>query len=716
MRPTSLLLLLALPVAALAGGGRNPFDEADESEFFELDEKLVTVSSRFAQSTRKAPNVVSVIDANQIRERGYRTVSDALRDLPGAYIWTSQEGRHLVALRGVVSADNNKVLLLVDGVPFYDGVYTHAWIDDYLPLHHIRQIELIKGPGSAVYGTNAFAGVINIVTFRGEDLKGGRIRGMVGGNNRVDVGVTAGDTAKFAGVDVGASVYARMLSQDGDGLDTTPRGRRDLRGEDPKRGIAVGTTAEIEGLTFSLHHLTYRHSFITAEQDDLFDLLANDLDGFGLFYSATVIDLKYDYSPIEQLRISPRLHSQRHDNPGLYGFWSAGTTDDDDIDTLDINVVETEKDTRIWGASVDAEARPHPNHVTVAGVGFDNTTVLQLEDVAYRNLTGDAQPSEFQTPPGERLQNGHAYVSHTWTVGPPVELTVGGRLDKRFAANDGDDPAADAFRLLVSPRFGLLLNPVDTINAKVLYGRAFRHGNVREILVRSEPDSEGFYPFSNGSLDLAPEQIDTVDLEIEARPVDMVTVRGGGSWSTVSREIDKVTPPNQYQNLEGTLAIASGEAEVIIDPGPVYARLAYTFTWAQYGSKGPYAGRTQYEVPPHMVKGSVTVRATDNWSATLVGEGYGTRPREDWTPNSRLPNGDPFGLLHATVYGKDLGPKGSFGLQATVRNVVNTEYETGVYRDEVDRLTGPVGDQTARYPLQHAGERRSVHVAVEVGF
>ncbi|MFK7929220.1 MAG: TonB-dependent receptor plug domain-containing protein, partial [Myxococcota bacterium] len=164
MRLPTLLVLLALPATALAGGGRNPFDEADESEFFELDEKLVTVASRFAQSTRNAPNVVSVIVDQQTRERGYRTVSAALRDLPGAYIWTSQEGRHLVALRGVVSADNNKVLLLVDGVPFYDGVYTHAWIDDYLPVHHIRQIELIKGPGSAVYGTNAFAGVINIVT------------------------------------------------------------------------------------------------------------------------------------------------------------------------------------------------------------------------------------------------------------------------------------------------------------------------------------------------------------------------------------------------------------------------------------------------------------------------------------------------------------------------------------------------------------------------
>jgi iron complex outermembrane receptor protein len=161
-----LALFLVPPQWALAGGGRNPFREPDESEFYELDEKLVTVASRYAQSLRKAPSLVTVIDEATLRARGYRTVADALRDLPGVYVWTSQEGRAIATFRGVVSADNNKILLLIDGVPLYDGVYGHAWIDDFLPIHSVRQIEVIKGPGSAVYGTNAFAGVINLVTAR----------------------------------------------------------------------------------------------------------------------------------------------------------------------------------------------------------------------------------------------------------------------------------------------------------------------------------------------------------------------------------------------------------------------------------------------------------------------------------------------------------------------------------------------------------------------
>src|SRR5262245_56121158 len=86
----------------------DPFQEADESELFRFEEQLVTVASRYAQTVRKAPSIVSVVTAEQIRERGYRTVSDALRELPGIYIWKSTEGRDLAAIRGVVSADNNK--------------------------------------------------------------------------------------------------------------------------------------------------------------------------------------------------------------------------------------------------------------------------------------------------------------------------------------------------------------------------------------------------------------------------------------------------------------------------------------------------------------------------------------------------------------------------------------------------------------------------------
>jgi len=117
-----------------------------------------------------------------------------------------------------------------------------------------------------------------------------------------------------------------------------------------------------------------------------------------------------------------------------------------------------------------------------------------------------------------------------------------------------------------------------------------------------------------------------------------------------------------------------------------------------------------------MLKGSVTVRATDKWALTFVGEGYGARPRQDWAADSGLADGAPFGLLHGTVYGRDLGPGNRVSIQATVRNMLDTDYDTAVYRDEVNRVSGPADAPEPRYPEQHGGERRSVHVGVEVGF
>ena len=163
----------------------DPFEESDDMALYMVEQEVVTVASRYAQTVAEAPSIVTVITDREIRERGLRTVSDVLRGIPGVYVSVSKESRDLAWFRGAIAPDNAKFLLLVDGVPWYDGVYGHAWIDEYLPLDHVRQIEVIKGPGSAIYGTNAFSGVVNVVTYRARDLEGGFVRGVVGSDGRI---------------------------------------------------------------------------------------------------------------------------------------------------------------------------------------------------------------------------------------------------------------------------------------------------------------------------------------------------------------------------------------------------------------------------------------------------------------------------------------------------------------------------------------------------
>ena len=88
---------------------------------------------------------------------GFTTLADVLRQVPGIQVIEYRTGHETIWVRGVQSRYNNKVLLLVDGVPMRDSFYGHFDIDDSLPLDDAERIEIISGPGSVLYGTNAFA-------------------------------------------------------------------------------------------------------------------------------------------------------------------------------------------------------------------------------------------------------------------------------------------------------------------------------------------------------------------------------------------------------------------------------------------------------------------------------------------------------------------------------------------------------------------------------
>jgi outer membrane receptor protein involved in Fe transport len=718
----SPLLLVAFAVAApprSSSGAVNPFEEPDESALFELDEELVTVASRYAQTVRKAPNIVAVVNADTIRERGYRTVSDLLRDLPGIYLWKSGEGRDVATFRGVVSADNNKILLLIDGVPWYDGVYTHAFVDDFLPVSHVRQVEVIKGPGGAVYGTNAFAGVVNIVTYTGGELDGGRAAWTVGSPGRSDASVVVGGRHRVGEVEGAATGYVRYLNQRGDGLDLTPRDRHDVNGEDPKQGLAVGARVAIAGLDLQMHHVDYRHVFLVSEADDPLDVVGRDIDNFGLFYHYTTFHARYRAQVGRDVVITPQAWSHRYDNPGSYfvpGALETVETDPGVFETVQhMTTVETEKDTRRFGASVAVEARPGLDHVFTGGVGVESTRIVPgpqgepgVLDREFVDGDRVGASTGFEAEGG--LLNLYAYAQHTWTATPAVELVLGARYDQRVPVNPGDVAGAKVFSPTATPRAGVLIVPTEWSTVKVLYGRAFRMPNVRELLVTTtNVDETGSFEFANGSLEILPESIDTVEAEFLAEPEGPVEVRASASWSLVTREIDQVDPPNEYRNIDGSLSILGAEAEARGEWGPISGRVAYALTLAQYGAAGPYAGRRQFEFPTHMGKASVTGRLGDDLSATVQAEVYGPRPRAEWTGDTGLGDGSAYGLVHVSGRAGALGPGGRLGLGFAVRNATNTRYGTPMYRDEINR--GEPG--LPRYPREIEGEGRVFLVTVD---
>ncbi|MGR3220505.1 MAG: TonB-dependent receptor, partial [Candidatus Anammoxibacter sp.] len=142
----------------------NPSDTYLEDELNWLrEENYVTIATKSKLKISKAPSIVTVITAEEIEDMGFRTLPEVLRIVPGFdIIKDAGFGKILSGVRGIRDADN-KIKVLIDGhslnMPYNGGA---ALFFDDLPLKNVKKIEIIRGPGSALYGANAFLAVINI--------------------------------------------------------------------------------------------------------------------------------------------------------------------------------------------------------------------------------------------------------------------------------------------------------------------------------------------------------------------------------------------------------------------------------------------------------------------------------------------------------------------------------------------------------------------------
>ena len=139
--------------------------------------KVPTVfgASKHEQKTTEAPSAVSVVTQEDIKHFGYRTLGDLLRSVRGFYV-TSDRIYNYTGLRGVNRPGDfgGRVLINIDGhrmnEPIYDSAFTST--DFLLDMDLVDRVEVIRGPGSSLYGNNAFFTVINVVTRRGRDVHG----------------------------------------------------------------------------------------------------------------------------------------------------------------------------------------------------------------------------------------------------------------------------------------------------------------------------------------------------------------------------------------------------------------------------------------------------------------------------------------------------------------------------------------------------------------
>jgi iron complex outermembrane receptor protein len=163
------------------------------------EEETVSIASRYEQPISQAPSNVYVITDEDIRQSGAIDLPTVLRRIPGLEVMQMTGADFNVSARGDNQPFANKMLVMVDGRSIYLDVQGNVfWKSLPITLPEIKRIEVLKGPASAMYGFNAFDGVINIITKSPEDMKGTTLQFGGGEQGTLSsAAVHAGTAGKF---------------------------------------------------------------------------------------------------------------------------------------------------------------------------------------------------------------------------------------------------------------------------------------------------------------------------------------------------------------------------------------------------------------------------------------------------------------------------------------------------------------------------------------
>jgi iron complex outermembrane receptor protein len=222
----SVRKLLVIPTLALVCGSAFADSRADEEALPQpkAQDELDTLSlrdllgieissvSRKLETLSAAPASIFLITPEDIRRTGATSVPEALRIVPGLHVARIDANKWAISSRGFASQYSNKLLVMVDGrtvyTPLFSGVY---WDAQDLIMEDVERIEVIRGPGAALWGANAVNGVINVITRSAKDTDGLLLSGA-GGSEEGYAAVRYGGTK---GEHFAYRLYGKYSSQNG---------------------------------------------------------------------------------------------------------------------------------------------------------------------------------------------------------------------------------------------------------------------------------------------------------------------------------------------------------------------------------------------------------------------------------------------------------------------------------------------------------------------
>jgi len=462
-------------------------DIAAEDDLLFADIPVVIGASKHEQRVSEAPASVTIVTAEQISRFGWRTVGEVLDSVRGMYM-TRDRNYAYTGMRGFSppGSYSERILILLDGFRVNDPLYDQGSVDYTLPIDvaDIDRIEIIRGPGSSLYGTNAVLGVVNIITRKGRDLGSGEVA-VVGGSYNSLGGRTSWGTRFDSDLEVLVSAGGRW--SEGQDLEykyfDRPL-RNDGLSEDLDAEWDLDTLAKVgfRDIQFEAFYGVREKEIPTAAWGTYFNgqrsFTNESIGGF-----STALD-RVTGSGTE---IHAALRLQRAAYFGDY-MYNWGSPENPRLIAND-----DQSHTMAWFAESHVVESLFEGNQLTAGFEFRHV-FMEHQYVADRLPSG---PEVYLDRDGTGANIG-LYLQDEWQLLPAVGVSGGVRAD-----------VYPDFGLTVNPRAAVLLDPTETTTLKLLYGTAFRAPNGYERFY----EDGGIYSKAPKSLD--PEGFVTAEAVIE---------------------------------------------------------------------------------------------------------------------------------------------------------------------------------------------------------
>lgn len=507
-----ILLLFLTPIPLLA-------QQTDTTDYYSMSlEELmnipVTTASKFEQTIKTAPSAVSLITREQIFKYGWLSGNEVMSRLPG-FSPSQDYDRMTISSRGVYEGwNNNHMLMLIDGVPMNDNMYGTAFTWEITPLVFTKSLEIIRGPGSALYGSNATNGVISYNTISPKDmLKKTEVRYRLGGKGSHIVDVLTGHENE----DVSFVTAFNFFDTDGDVFkshDANGTTKMDVRNKRSNYYLftKIEPKGKLKGLSLQFHEQNWNfntgHGWLFYVPDQPENMNEN----------RRLISLRYkspeSNKPIQQEYL---MRYQRHGvnwntrllPDGGFGY-PQGLTEILKTQTSDLF-------TRLqWSTSVAA------NSILLGGI--ENSYFHYGGDdlhVSNANLNTDFSPTannEFVNVGQYFAWLGDNPFSNTavfaqFTTGNKLKATLGIRYDYatfNFNALDNPDGGEESKSFSrPSPRLSFVYSPNEKLSFKLMAGQAFRTPAPSELF------GSNTYLLASNIRTLKPEVITTIEFGMD---------------------------------------------------------------------------------------------------------------------------------------------------------------------------------------------------------